>query len=107
MIQEHLLCWVTLAASIFMIFAIAGPYSNRPLSERLLMWFLSISLMGIAMYWIVYTYDRKMIREAAAMAYYLMLASRVSIIATLCYVFYQWTEPKESPCDTQQQFPYY
>jgi|SRR6185369_8788949 len=87
---EHLMSWTTLAAGIAMLFAIAGPYSNRPISEKLLLHALTISMLGIALIWIVHTYDRQHYQVSVYVAYVTLLVTRVEILILVPYVMWHW-----------------
>lgn len=82
--------WTSLFAGLLMFGVIVGPCKQRCRAEKLLLWNLSISLLGVAMYWLVNAYDPRAARMTGVLVFFVMYLSRLAIGAIAVYMVAVW-----------------
>lgn len=86
----ELMAWTSLVAGLSTFIAVKA-LSWMPMSVRLMIWLLGVSLMGFAMVYMVSAYDPKMIRQATAVASWIMLVTRIAVPILAIYVILKWS----------------
>ncbi|MBL8824880.1 MAG: hypothetical protein JNJ77_20000 [Planctomycetia bacterium] len=90
MILLDALAWSTMAAALGVFCIVAGPASNRPFTERLLLWMVFATLLGASLHRIVGIYDPYMVFQAKLIGYVIMTVTRCVIAVLSLVLIVRW-----------------
>lgn len=85
----EVMAWTSLIAGMSTFIAIKA-LCWLPLSVRLMIWLLGISLMGFAMIYLVSAYDPKMVQPAIVVAYWIMLVTRLGVPILAVWIVFKY-----------------